>query len=130
MGRGVKDLFLFLASAGRETKEIGKAFPGVCPACGSSCSLQISVRYNTLRLFFIPVFRWGVEYVASAPCCGAVFSLDAEEGRAFRRGEKRDIDPAFLQGVLSPPERCHVCGTYLLPGANYCLNCGNPVRRL
>jgi hypothetical protein len=123
-------LFLILASTGRDTKEIGKAFPSVCPACGSSCSLQISVRYRTLRLFFIPVFRWGVEYIASAPCCGAVFSLEAKEGRAFRRGKKRDIDPALLQGAPSPPEMCHVCGSYLLPGANYCLNCGNPVRRI
>ena len=68
----------FVAFFGMNDKEehIG-AFSGEgCPSCGQLSQFAVSKTYRNLEVFFLPVYKWNVRYIARALCCGAVFELD------------------------------------------------------
>ena len=121
-------MFFLLIGIHDKIKHVGDAPNFTCPACGALCCMHISVLYSSLQLFLLPVFRWNRRYLATAPCCGAVFELDPAEGRAFERGEESTIDPAFLHKASGFPDVCPACGARIPSGANYCFHCGKPLR--
>ena len=127
----------FILGINTKTEEIGTANNVVCPACGRLTMLKIIVIYEVFHFFFIPLFKWNRRYLAEAGCCGAVFELDADAGRAFERGERSDIDPQHLHrtggygGGFSDdydiPAACPHCGAELPPDARFCHRCGNRI---
>ena len=69
----------------------------VCPACGRVVSFQITWIYHYIHFFFIPVFPFGHQYVATCGGCAAPFTVEVRTGHAFRRGQRvltpRDLIP-------------------------------------
>ncbi len=122
-------MFFFISGIQDKSKELGVTASLICPACSTYTSMAVSVLYRVLHIFFIPVFRWDRRYFASAPCCGAVFEVDPEDGRAFETGERRSVDPQHMRrtGNFGRPGVCAFCEEPLVPGALFCHRCGRPV---
>ncbi len=127
-------MFFFIIGINSKTEELGTAPNVDCPHCGRITSMKISVTYQVFHFFFIPIFKWGRRYLATAFCCDHIFSLEPEEGKAFERGEKDTIDPRFLHLIdigfydnsnYDPPSVCPYCGAGLPPDARFCHRCGN-----
>ncbi len=49
-----------------------------------------------LSIFFIPIFKWGRTYYVRTSCCGSLYQLRPEVGRAIERGENVTIQQTDL----------------------------------
>ena len=123
-------MFFLITGVNTKAEHLGDAPNVVCPSCGALCCMHITILYELLHLFFIPVFKWNRRYLVTSPCCGAVFELEREEGEAFKKGEKGTVEPARMHRTrdFHAGAACPDCGASLPPGAKYCPNCGKPVR--
>lgn len=86
--------------------------------------------YTCLSLFFIPVFKWNRHYFVQARCCGSIYQLDKEKGKAILKGAEPWIRPQDLgpeEGVWEGRiayRRCPVCGYETTEDFEYCPRCG------
>ena len=61
----------------------------ICKECGAYGRLTVFMTYTVLSLFFIPCFKWNKHYYVQTSCCGTVYELDSETGKAIARGQDR-----------------------------------------
>lgn len=123
-------MFFLVSGVDTKAEHLCDARNVVCPNCGAYTCLHITLLYERLHLFFVPVLKWNRRYLATAPCCGTVFELEREEGEAFRRGEKKTLDPSRLHKTVNPyggARACPNCGAALPCGAKFCPQCGKTV---
>ena len=99
----------------------------VCPKCGRSCSFSLCKCYSFLHLFFLPLFRWNVRYIATCPGCACLYDVDPEAGRAAEKGRLATLPASALT-----PRRdsgsvgaCPRCGAVNPPGSAYCTRGGS-----
>ncbi len=119
----------FIMGINTASKQIGNIPNLICPSCGAYTSMQITVLFEVLSLFFIPIFKWHRRYLATAYCCDSVFMIDPEEGKAFERGETETIDPDHMHKADNYfyARTCPHCGAELSDGARFCSMCGKPL---
>ncbi len=60
----------------------------ICNICGRYGRHNVFMTYIVLSLFFIPCFKWNKHYYVQTNCCGTVYELDSEIGKAIARGEQ------------------------------------------
>lgn len=70
--------------------------PMTCDVCGRMGQYQVFVTYMVLSIFFIPIFKWGRTYYVRTSCCGSLYQLRPEVGRAIERGESVAIQQTDL----------------------------------
>ena len=70
--------------------------PMTCDVCGRMGQYQVFVTYMVLSIFFIPIFKWGRTYYVRTSCCGSLYQLRPEVGRAIERGESVTIQQTDL----------------------------------
>lgn len=146
-------IMFFIGGVGQGSKILDISKILTCKFCGSQAGCQIVMTYYYFSFFFIPLFKWNRRFLIKMPCCGAVYELNAEVGKALARGEQAEIrneDLKLLQegngrwtgsgqtgaqfreadGDEEIPEtrRCPLC-KYEAPGEfKYCPNCGQRLR--
>ena len=136
---------------GTETKrkDYPSVGPVICPSCGSYGRYNIFKTYTVLTFFFfIPTFRWGTQYYAESTCCGALYALDKEVGKAIASGAPIEVRPENLSLIrggyvqqaqpVQPAQieqptqivkdielkKCPQCGNETSKEALFCSNCG------
>lgn len=101
----------------------------ICNICGRYGRYNVFMTYTVLSLFFIPCFKWNKHYYVQASCCGTVYELNPEIGKAIARGEQIEIRTEHLsrvnQGGHSYRKHCSRCGYETLEDFEYCPKCGN-----
>lgn len=70
--------------------------PMTCDVCGRMGQYQVFVTYMVLSIFFIPIFKWGRTYYVRTSCCGSLYQLRPEVGRAIEREENVTIQQTDL----------------------------------
>ncbi|WP_062532702.1 zinc-ribbon domain-containing protein [Jeotgalibaca dankookensis] len=100
-----------------------------CDQCGHFGRYEVFQLSNRMRLFFIPVFTFGKQFIVRTTCCGTVYQLADEVGKAITKGESVSIELEDLTRIESGvahkvEEVCPHCGYHYAYGANYCPNCG------
>ena len=99
-----------------------------CPRCGRGGPFSLCKSYQYLHLFFLPIFRFHVQYLATCPGCASVYLVDPEAGKAVERGQRDSLSAAELtlvRGNDSPV--CPRCGARNPAGSAYCCRCGSPL---
>ena len=99
----------------------------ICKSCGAYSRYTVFMTYTCLSLFFIPTFKWGKKFYVKASCCGSVFELNEEKGKAIARGEDFRITDADLTIIQrnSRLKRCSSCGYETNEDFEFCPKCGN-----
>ena len=123
---GGVDMFFIFGISNKE-KELDFRQATECPSCGVYGSLEAFMVYNYFSLFFIPIFRWSKRYFIKSTCCGSIYTIEKDLGRAIERGDKPHISPSDLTPLASNYNRgrsCNNCGYPLDPGFEYCPKCG------
>lgn len=122
----------FLMGIFPEEKPLDFTQSTVCPACGKASQMKVSRVSTCLSLFFLPVWRWNREYRVHMRCCGAVYALREEKGRAIERDPQSvtlspdDLTP--LSGPRNATRHCPSCGYICFdPSFSYCPRCGGPL---
>ena len=88
--------------------------------------------YLCLSLFFLPVLKWNRRYFVRTSCCGAVYALNPEKGRAIAHGEPVTIEPQDLTLVGSQSarlRRCPRCGYTTEEDFTFCPKCGSSMEQ-
>ena len=79
-----------------DQKDLDFHQPMTCDVCGRMGQYQVFVTYMVLSIFFIPIFKWGRTYYVRTSCCGSLYQLRPEVGRAIERGENVAIQQTDL----------------------------------
>ena len=104
----------------------------VCPRCGRYGRYEVFMTYLCLSLFFLPVLKWNRRYFVRTSCCGAVYALNPEKGRAIAHGEPVTIEPQDLTLVGSQAarlRRCPRCGYTTEEDFTFCPKCGSSMEQ-
>lgn len=122
-----KDKMFFVFGISTKEKELDFSQPIVCPTCEAYGRLEAFMTYTYFSLFFIPLFRWNKKYFIKSVCCGSLYTIDRELGRAIERGEITRIDESDLE-VVDPGygrrRTCRNCMSPLEKDYEYCPRCG------
>ena len=100
--------------------------PMTCDVCGRMGQYQVFVTYMVLSIFFIPIFKWGRTYYVRTSCCGSLYQLRPEVGRAIERGENVAIQQTdlYLEQQGKWTKVCYNCGYTTTEDFEYCPKCG------
>lgn len=60
-----------IGGAGNGSKDLGLRKNQLCPGCKSRLGMQLIRTNGYIHLFFVPVFRYGVQYFLVCPACGS-----------------------------------------------------------
>lgn len=107
-------------------KYIGTCNNIICQSCGRLSMYEIHKFYRYFHIFFIPIFRWNVRYLAKTTCCGGLYELDPFVGREFEKKPGTEIGKEHLRPVenYSPFKYCVNCRAEVPEQFNYCPYCG------
>ncbi len=126
----------FMAGVTQDSRELDYDRTVICAACGRYGHYRVFMTCMVLSIFFIPVFRWNRRYFVEMSCCGQLYELDPEKGRAIERGLDAEIGPDDLvpaggQGAGGGSIlRCPDCGfTTADEDFAYCPRCGRKLTR-
>lgn len=111
-------------------KDLDFAQTILCNICGRYGRYNVFMTYTVLSLFFIPCFKWNKHYYVQTSCCGTVYELNPEIGKAIARGEQVEIRTEHLSRVNQSGYRyqykhCSHCGYETSEDFEYCPKCGN-----
>jgi len=120
----------FLGIFGIETKskEITDINNSICKHCRKLGAYKLVKQYSYFHFFFIPLFKWGIEYYLISRCCNSIFGISKEKGKRLELGidtivgdhELSDKDDARVLQMYSCPE----CGNKLERPIKFCPYCG------
>ncbi len=114
-------LFMGISSAAKPAGEVGV----VCPLCGGTHRMNVARSYSYFHLFFIPLFKFGIQYFATCPGCASVFGLSKQLGDDIRTGAVVQVNSSQLHPMKNNLDGCcpH-CGHRNPTGSGYCNRCG------
>lgn len=95
--------------------------------CNTYGHIEVYMFYNVLSLFLIPIFKWNKKYFVKFTCCGAVYDLNPEIGKAIEHGENPNIsknDLIFKYNMQNDYKYCENCHQKWEPSYEYCPKCG------
>ncbi len=120
--------FIFGISTGEKKLDYNQTI--LCNKCGQFGRLEIFMTYYCFTLFFIPIIKWGRQYLVKNTCCNKVYSLDKTIGNSIRKGETviisdRDLSKEYTTTYDDGSKKCDSCGNQALSSYSYCPKCGN-----
>ncbi|MEA4815510.1 MAG: zinc ribbon domain-containing protein [Lachnospiraceae bacterium] len=116
----------FIFAISPKIKDIDFTQTVVCKSCGKYGRLNVFVRYMSFSIFFIPIIRWGKKYFVKSSCCGKIYSIDKEIGRAIEFGEIHELSETDLNETSGGGYEsvCPSCGYPINEDFEYCPKCG------
>lgn len=114
--------FIGIMGIGNKEKAISKIPNITCKACGSLGQYEVIKTYSYFHIFFIPLWKWKIEYYVKERMCQTVFRLDTEGGKSIEKGIREEILPQDFE-ELYPTRRCESCGNVLEEKFVYCPYC-------
>lgn len=105
-----------------------------CKNCNRQISAKLFKRYDFFHFFFIPLFKWNIEYYVVCSSCNSVFSIPKEKGKAIEDGQDVKITYWDLNEMTSNTYsynevcRCSSCGKEVDSNFDYCPYCGNRIK--
>lgn len=120
-------MFFIMGSDGK-VQQLGNV-SAVCSRCGRQGSFSLCKSYEYIHLFFIPVFRYHVQYIATCPGCASVYAVDPEAGKEVEKGRLAELPASALTlirstGAAPGPGLCPHCGAQNPQGSVFCNQCG------
>lgn len=98
---------------------------GHCPACGSKGKLFVVKQSQALSLFFIPLLKFGGEYLATCGRCASVMEVEREAGKRTERDLGTSLKAGEMQVVKNNyGPTCSACGRRVYSDQSYCPGCG------
>lgn len=99
----------------------------ICPGCGSYGRLEAFITYTYFSLFFIRILKWNKKYYIRSNCCGSLYTIDNELGKAIEKGQISKIAESDLKPIRVNYNRETYCKNCIYPiesEFDYCPKCG------
>lgn len=97
--------------------------PSKCQTCEQMGEIELIKAYQCFRLFFIPLFKWHVQYYLKHSC-GAQVEITEEVAMHITSGQV-DLSSMYFSHKATDQNTCRYCGKPLQEGFEYCPYCGN-----
>lgn len=98
--------------------------PNKCQTCDQIGEIELIKAYECFRLFFIPLFKWHVQYYLRHSC-GAQVAISEEVAMQMMAG-KVDLETMYFSHQKEEQNVCRYCGQALQGAFEYCPYCGKP----
>ncbi len=120
----------FIGIFGIETKnvELKRLAPTMCKHCRGVEAFNLFKHYHQFHFFFIPLFKWKVEYYIVCEACQLIATIPTEKGQALEMGEPVELTLWDQEIVYKPSQikrRCPKCHEIIDSTYQYCPHCGN-----
>lgn len=118
-------MFFIMGSDGK-VQPLGNV-SAACARCGRRGMFSLCKSYQYIHLFFIPVFRYHVQYIATCPGCASVYEVEKEAGKAVEKGQLTALPSSaltLLRGNSGGGGVCPRCGAANPQGSVFCNQCG------
>ncbi|MDO5517489.1 MAG: zinc ribbon domain-containing protein [Clostridium sp.] len=102
-----------------------------CRNCTNSVNGRLIKYYDYFHFFFIPLFKWNIQYYVICSSCNAEYSISKEKGRAIENNEDVKItywDLNEINSSYNHIQRCSNCGREVESQFDYCPYCGNRIK--
>lgn len=122
-----EDIMFFIFGISTKQKDIDFTQMIVCPSCGSYGRIELFMTYSYASIFFIPMFKWNKKYYTRSSCCGSLYSIDKDLGKAIERGQVTKINESDMKAINVNNKRektCSNCGYTTYEDFEYCPKCG------
>lgn len=97
----------------------------ICPSCESYGRLELFMTYSFASLFFIPIFKWNKKYYIKTSCCGSLYLIENDLGKAIERGEANKINESDMHPIsINRSWSCSNCSYTIEDNFEYCPKCG------
>lgn len=119
----IEMFFIGIMGTGNKEKTITEISSITCKACEGYGLYTVLKRYSYFHIFFIPVWKWNVEYYVTERTCNTIFRLKEEVGIEIEKGVRQEIHSHELT-ELHHVKRCKDCRQVLDDKFVYCPYCG------
>lgn len=114
----------FIMGSDAKIQQLGPV-GAVCSCCGQTLTFSLCKSFSYIHLFFIPVFRYHLRYIATCPGCASVYEVAPEAGKAAEKGKLAVLPMEAMTLVQSHRGGgCPHCGASNPAGSAYCNRCG------
>ena len=115
----------FIAGVSPRLRQLGIA-SSACPACKESGRLHIVKQCQSISVFFIPLFSFGADYIATCGSCASIMALAGKIGKRLEKDPSMPLDPHDLQVVKNNhAPKCPNCRWRASTGYSFCPGCGH-----
>ena len=104
-------------------KKLLKTINGTCDTCQLTGEINLIKTYQCLRLFFIPIFKWQVNYYLQHSCGGQT-ELTEEVALGLLHGSI-SVDNIHISHIKQNYRICRKCNQQLDSEFEYCPYCGD-----
>jgi len=98
-----------------------------CVRCNKVVNAKLIKKFDFFHFFFIPIFKWNIEYYVKCENCKAIFTISKEKGKAIENGEQIEItywDLKETGDYINCNHKCLNCGREVEKAYSYCPYCG------
>ncbi|CAI3196223.1 zinc ribbon domain-containing protein [Clostridium neonatale] len=103
----------------------------ICERCKQIVKAKLILKLDFFHFFYIPIFKWNVEYYVQCERCNAIYTISKEKGRAIENNEEVqmtywDLKDAFNDIYYN--SKCLNCGREVDRQYSYCPYCGEKIK--
>ena len=119
-----------------------------CKSCNWNTSGKPIKKYSYFHFFFIPIFKYGIEYYVVCNRCNSIYRISKEKGLALERGEITELKAYDLEYLgkennynsnnyernngfnseFNLKSKCPKCGALVDEKFTYCPECGEKLK--
>lgn len=118
----------FIFGVSSKEKKFDFSQTTICKTCGAYGRLEAFMTYSAFSLFFIPIIKWSKKYYVRSSCCGSLYIIDEDLGKAINRGETIKLEDSDLKSVninYREVKYCKNCSAKIEDEFEYCPKCGS-----
>ncbi|MCR4925455.1 MAG: zinc-ribbon domain-containing protein [Clostridiales bacterium] len=72
--------------------KVGNSVPMVCPKCKNEVTFHISKAYSNLKVIFLTMGEYDINYFATCPECASVYKLPNSLGEKIENGSCEEFE--------------------------------------
>lgn len=117
--------FIGIFGIGSKAKPLDKLESMECPACRNKTEMSVTHSYNYPHVFFIPLWKFGSQYIVTCPACASVFEMSPQRGKELELAGRLAIQPQELRILRNNAgRRCPYCRGRVDNDHHFCPHCG------
>lgn len=97
-----------------------------CLTCKETPEGKLVKVYSYFHVFFIPLIKWNIKYLALCSDCKQGFEVSEEKGKAIEKG-RDSLSYWDLKAILPLQKSCMACDAILDAKHKFCPHCGKEV---
>jgi len=121
---------IFIGGISDKNIELMELNPTMCKHCRESCKMNVYKHYYFFHFFFIPLWKWKLNYYVICEDCQTIMQISNEKGEQLEQGEAVEFtlwDLEVRNEGEAPQKTCANCHEKMIKTYQYCPHCGEKI---